>query len=302
MRFSAKTFAAMLMGLALAAFQFELNAQSRGNSRSSSSSRQSISTSTRKSGTSSVKSDDKKASKPSGRADMSPADRNPSKPSASKPSGNKPSVKPGSQPSKPVSKPSNKPAVKPNNPATVHKPAPKPPRVHPNKHNYGYRVKTLPPRVVRKVYRGNTYYHFNNVWYRPYNDYYVVCRPPFGTLLAADLIADMVWTIAKISYYDNLNQPKAKVARNLAYNLGLAQTYADQSSTYYYQDGVFYSIAPDGHYYVIVPPAGALVEELPDDFETVYMDGQEYFRVDDTLYQLTISEGKPYFEVLGQIN
>ena len=53
------------------------------------------------------------------------------------------------------------------------------------------------------------------------------------------------------------------LARSLASQLGLVQSYADASVNYYYQDG---------SYYVIVPPAGALVEELP------------------------------YFEVLGQLN
>jgi hypothetical protein len=30
-------------------------------------------------------------------------------------------------------------------------------------------------------------------------------------------------------------------------------------------------------------------------------DGNEYYKVDDTVYKITISEGKPYFEVLGQL-
>jgi hypothetical protein len=44
-----------------------------------------------------------------------------------------------------------------------------------------------------------------------------------------------------------------------------------------------------------------LVENLPEDYEMVTLNGEEYYKVDDTVYRVTISEGKPYFEVLGQL-
>ena len=206
-------------------------------------------------------------------------------------------------------------------------------------HYYGYRVRTLPAYVHRHVYRGITYYYYDNIWYRPYAGYYVVCRPPFGTSIAANLIADAAWTAVRLSYYSTVantysqinennqyiaqqnaiiaqnnatlaaqnqaimqSQTKAQTAYGLANQLGLVQSYGAANASYYYQDGVFYSQGPDGQYYVIVPPAGALVEKLPEDFDLVVLNGKEYYQVDDTIYQLTISEGKPYFEVLGQIN
>lgn len=209
----------------------------------------------------------------------------------------------------------------------------------PTHHYYGYRVRTLPVHVHRHIYRGITYYLYDNIWYRPYNGYYVVCRPPFGTSLAANLIADIAWTAVKLSYYNTVantyskisennayiaqqneviaqnnatiaaqnqmiaqSQLKAQAAYGLADRLGLVQSYAAAGTSYFYQDGVFYAQAADGQYYVIVPPAGALVEALPEDFDIVTLDGKEYYRVDDTIYQVTISDGKPYFEVLGQMN
>jgi hypothetical protein len=58
----------------------------------------------------------------------------------------------------------------------------------------------------------------------------------------------------------------------------------------------------NGRYTVIIPPAGALVETLPEDYDIVVLaDGNEYYKVDDTVYRVTIVEGKPYFEVLGQL-
>jgi len=97
-------------------------------------------------------------------------------------------------------------------------------------------------------------------------------------------------------------QPNAQAAYSLAVQLGLVQSYAAAGSNYYYQDGVFYVMDADGTYKVIVPPAGALVETLPEDYDMVVLsDGNEYYKVDDTIYKITISEGKPYFEVLGQL-
>ena len=166
-----------------------------------------------------------------------------------------------------------------------------------------------------------------------------MCRPPFGTSLAANLIADIAWTAVKLSYYNTVantyskisennayiaqqneviaqnnatiaaqnqmiaqSQLKAQAAYGLANSLGLVQSYAAAGTSYFYQDGVFYAQAADGQYYVIVPPAGALVEALPEDFDMVTLDGKEYYKVDDTIYQVTISDGKPYFEVLGQMS
>jgi hypothetical protein len=166
-----------------------------------------------------------------------------------------------------------------------------------------------------------------------------VCRPPFGTVLAANIIADMTWAAINFSYYytvsqmyDQMNenneyiaqqnaliaqnnaiiaeqnamiaagQQQAQAAYALANELGLIQSYAAAGSTYYYQDGVFYTVDANGQYSVIVPPAGALVETLPEDYDMVVLaDGKEYYKVDDTVYRVTIVEGKPYFEVLGQL-
>ena len=46
----------------------------------------------------------------------------------------------------------------------------------------------------------------------------------------------------------------------------------------------------------------ALIKALPDDYDTVVLaDGNEYYRVDDTIYRMTVTDGVPYFEVLGQV-
>lgn len=74
---------------------------------------------------------------------------------------------------------------------------------------------------------------------------------------------------------------------------------------YYFYDNVFYRFY-DGFYYICRPPYGytsgrALVKTLPNDYQTVQINGHEYYLVDDTLYRLTVYDQEPYFEVLGQM-
>jgi len=97
------------------------------------------------------------------------------------------------------------------------------------------------------------------------------------------------------------NDNRASESYALASSLGLVQSYADASVKYYYQDGTFYIINASGQYEVIVPPAGALIESLPDDYDTIVLNGTEYYRVDETVYRSVIVDGKPYLEVLGQL-
>ena len=205
-------------------------------------------------------------------------------------------------------------------------------------HYYGYRVDYLPPRYRRVRYWGIDYYCYDGIYYRPYNGIYVVCRPPFGITIAADIIADAVFAPIHFAYYYDsyrtfraidannrvideqnriiaqnnatiaaqnrafaLNSSRAGDAHSLADRLGLVQSYAYANQPYYYQDGVFYIEKSNGNYEVIVPPAGALVKDLPDDYDTITLDGNEFYKVDDTVYRLTLVDGSPYLEVLGQM-
>ena len=47
----------------------------------------------------------------------------------------------------------------------------------------------------------------------------------------------------------------------------------------------------DGHYYVIEPPIGALVTQLPEDYVEVEMGGETYYQVEDALYKVTVIDG-----------
>ena len=274
--------------------------------------------------------------RPSDKVTARPSERN------DKGTGVKPSVRPDHKPDKPSHvRPKPKPEVHRVHPRDRHFTTHRKPSYYWSNHHhyYGYRVRVIPSRAVRHYYHGVVYYCYDDIWYRPYGSYYVVCRPPFGTVLAANVISDITWVAVNMAYYSTvaqtystinenneyiaqqneiiaqnnatiaaqnqtiaMNQQLAQSAYTLANQLGLVQSFAAADGSYYYQDGVFYMMDAKGEYKVIVPPAGALVETLPEDYDVVTLsDGKEYYQVDNTIFQLKIEDGKPYFEVLGQL-
>lgn len=205
-------------------------------------------------------------------------------------------------------------------------------------HYYGYRVTVLPSHHVRHVHYGVPYYIVDNVYYRLRDGHYYVCRPPYGVVF--NMVADAVaYTACKIAYYSSvvntyntINQNAALIAQQnatiaannaliaeqneaialnnrmasesyqLATRLGLVQSYGNASLEYFYDDGVFFSKQADGSYVTMVPPAGALVQELPEDYEMkVLADGNAYYLVDNTVFRLSVVDGTAYFEVIGQL-
>lgn len=203
-------------------------------------------------------------------------------------------------------------------------------------HYYGWQVQAIPASYKRVRYYGIDYYLYDDVYCRPYGNSYIVCRPPVGVVVTKNLktpfgrvsfsfytssyrtytgwdsysryideqnriIAHNNAVIASRNRSVAMNLNYAQSSYELAYRLGLAQSYAYANWDYYYDDGVFYIINRNGRYEVIVPPAGALVDELPDDYEAILINGTELYRVDDTLYRTVLVGGRPYLEVLGQM-
>lgn len=205
------------------------------------------------------------------------------------------------------------------------------------RHYFGYRVSYLPSRYTRVDYWGVPYYLLDGIYYRYYRGHYYVSRPPFGVLFDA-VLDNILYSVCNFAYYYDvyntyrtinenartiasqnetiaannatiarqnadiaLNSERAAKSYKEADRLGLVQSYADAGMEYFYQDGVFFIKDKNGKYVTIVPPAGALVRELPDDYDTITLDGEEYYKVDDTVYKLSIIDGSPYFEVLGQL-
>ena len=288
--------AVMLMGLAFSAAQVESRAQSR----SKDDRKPAATTNHSKPAARPVRPDVKPGgttSRPSGpAAKPSGPTTKPSGPSAkpsgpaTKPSG--PATRPGgpaAKPNGPSTKP-NGPAPKPNGPATRpsgQSPRPVPPSQRPN-HGYtsapkpiygpgqkpGYRPAPRPPKRAPKPI--------------------IVVRPTYGTIIAANIANQLVRSAVRAA-----SRPIYITVESRG--LSLSHSYISADTEYYYQDGVFYIVDAYGQYITIIPPTGALVEYLPDDYVRFTRGGETYFRVDNTVYALTLIDGNPYFEVLGQM-
>lgn len=182
------------------------------------------------------------------------------------------------------------------------------PNIHHGHHYYGYRVKTL-PIGHSVVHFGGVSYHFHNgIYYRPYGVEYVICRPPVGAYFARSLF-DLTLTSIKINMLTNAARKAARAATlaaeyaaiNSSYRVRtasqIAETIAYDNQDYYYDDGVFY-IIKNGNYYVIEPPVGALVTQLPYDYEVITLRGDDYYMVDNALYEVVVIDGNLYFQVM----
>lgn len=290
-----KMMAVMLMGLAFTAAQVESGAQSR-------------------------RMDDRKPAattnhrKPSGltgsRPAVKPGDQN--KPIGVTRPGGQPAGKPDSRPVRPDVKPGGTtkpsgPATKPGGPTTKpsgpsgqkpggpsgpgYAPAPggpKPTGPKPGgpKPDYGYRPGPKPgPQPPRPGFAPAP---------RPPKPPkpVIVVRPSYGSVIAANIASQLIRSAVIAS----------AVASYSTYNgLKLTHSYVSNGTEYYYQDGVFYIVDAYGQYRTIIPPTGALVEYLPDDYTTFRRGRDLFYRVDDTVYTLRLIDGQPLFEVLGQL-
>ena len=210
--------------------------------------------------------------KPSGSSSSRPAVKPDSRPvrpdvkpgGATRPSGpaTRPSGPSGQKPSGPAAKP---PGQKPSGPAT--RPGPRPQRP-------GFAPAPRPPKPPKPP--------------KPV----IIVRPSYGSVIAANIASQLLRRAVIAS---------SRPSYNSYSGLSLTHNYVSAGTEYYYQDGVFYIIDTLGRYRAIIPPTGALVEYLPDDYTTFRRGGELFYRVDDTIYTLALIGGQPLFEVLGQL-
>jgi hypothetical protein len=143
-------------------------------------------------------------------------------------------------------------------------------------HNPSWRYHNLPSRnsvryTVPTSYRTLRYggfdYRYNNgIYYRRYNNSFIVTAPPIGIFI-------------------NIMP------------FGYRQIYV-QNRTYYYYNGSYYDYRDD-NYYVVSPPVGAVVESIPDGYETLTIDGETYYAVDGAQYKPVVQDnGEIWYEVV----
>lgn len=162
----------------------------------------------------------------------------------------------------------------------------------------GRRITRLPSHYRTINHRGVRYYYYDGIYYRPYGNSYVIVRPPYGVTLASAIINAGLYMVDFAFYSERTSRFIS--SQRLARELGLRQTYAYSNEDYFYEDGIYYILNSRGEYVSIVPPAGAIVGELPYDATRIIIRGYELYQVDDTIYRLTSYDGQPVYEVLGQ--
>ena len=214
--------------------------------------------------------------KPSGSSSSRPAVKPDSRPvrpdvkpgGATRPSG------PATRPSGPVTRPSGPSGQKPSGPAAKppgQKPSGPATRPGPRPQRPGFAPAPRPPKPPKPV---------------------IIVRPSYGSVIAANIASQLLRRAVIAS---------SRPSYNSYSGLSLTHNYVSAGTEYYYQDGVFYIIDTLGRYRAIIPPTGALVEYLPDDYTTFRRGGELFYRVDDTIYTLALIDGQPLFEVLGQL-
>ena len=187
-------------------------------------------------------------------------------------------TRPQQKPDRPAAKPDKpqpqKPAAKPG------KPQPQKPAARPDRHDR-YDRPDRPDGPQRPPSRPDKY--------RPGRPDIVPARPPRPRPIVAPrlIFRPAFGAVFAINVFsDDLRLKKVRLRDDV---------------DYFYEDGAFYVITDYGTYYEIDPPAGALIDRLPEDLRKVRIDGREYYRYEDTVYRLVVVEGIPYFEVLGQM-
>jgi len=153
-------------------------------------------------------------------------------------------------------------------------------------HSFGYRINTLPRGYEIRYVRSTPYYYYDGIYYRPFRDGgYVIVRPPIGSYIASKLL-DVALTAVVLNSIENTYER-------------IIAAQAAKDAQYYYGDGIYYRTRDNGEYEVIDAPTGALVSQLPEDFEEVTLNGKSYYQVEDVLYKVVIIDGHPFFEVVA---
>lgn len=153
-------------------------------------------------------------------------------------------------------------------------------RTQPIRRNPHYRyphhrrvVRTLPRHHVRVVYRGLPYFYYSGIYYTLIGEEYIIVIPPRGFRIAT----------LPVGYVRIV--------------IGL--------SVYFYHSGVYYlettttSTESEGKYEVTQPPVGVILNEISDDAEEVYIEGNVFYEYNDVLYKKeTDSNKKTTYEVV----
>ena len=132
-------------------------------------------------------------------------------------------------------------------------------------------LKSINTGAVSIRFKENRFHYHNGVFYKPSGQKYIVARAPIGMGI------------------------KVLPPRYKRFILG--------KRTYFYYYGTFYQKTVGANEFeVIEAPAGAVVDAIPEGYETVVIDGVYYYTLDDVQYKPTeLSNGEIGYEVVGPV-
>ncbi|MEA5426921.1 DUF6515 family protein [Arcicella lustrica] len=130
-------------------------------------------------------------------------------------------------------------------------------------------VNVAPSTSISVSFGGINFRYNNGVYYRPYQNTYMVTPAPIGI---------------RVQYL-----PREHRVFNL-YN-----------RPYHYYNGAYYEYQ-NNDYVVVPPPIGALVESIPDGYEKLQINGDTYYIVDGVQYRAVLQNGEIWYEVIKIIS
>ncbi|MBO7561318.1 MAG: hypothetical protein J6T04_00335 [Bacteroidales bacterium] len=153
-----------------------------------------------------------------------------------------------------------------------HRPAP----IHVN-YDFGYRFTTRPRHYYRVRINGMSMYFWDGIWYWHAYGYYNVHRPPVGTRIPISYIETSLYPV-DFEYY--------------------SQSYGRD----YYVDSYanFYERINSYELRVVDAPDGAILYDMPSDYEEIVHNGRVYYVVGNSIFEYVYSSYNSwYFRAVG---
>ena len=154
----------------------------------------------------------------------------------------------------------------------IHRPAPV--FVH---YDYGIRFSDRPRNYYRYRINGMSMYFWGGVWYWHAYGYYNVHRPPVGTRIPISYIASSLYPV-DFEYYSQ----------------GFGRDYYVDSYANFYVQVNSYELK------VVDAPDGAILYDMPSDYEEIVYNGRVYYVVGNSIFEYVYSNANSwYFRAVG---
>lgn len=163
------------------------------------------------------------------------------------------------------------------------------PYMYRGRHHYHGGFYRMLPRFHSRVYFGDVlYYRANDVFYRPYDDGYVIVDPPYTTTTTRVIERRVAVPSTQVDTTQEIGAPTGSTAASTP-----STPYPDQFQIvwlgdvqYQYDKGQFFKKSADGLVWS-EPPYGAISKQLPPDAKSVWFQEIEFWTVDGVYFRKT---------------